>query len=185
MTSGRRRQDLTNTFWYFLGGVCGALITLLLVALVSSVLAVPLWPRSLRLGILGLLVALLLLHETSVIRLRLPERREQVPRDRVRSATPRSAIVFGFELGLGFRTYVTATAPYVLLVAIFLVVPSLGLLISAAVGFALGRSLVLLVRALLRRPIALTASAYRVLRTSALGLSSAAVAMAWLLSSHP
>jgi hypothetical protein len=58
----------------------------------------------------------------------------------------RGAAQFGFELGTGVRTYVSASAPYVLAVAVLLAGQHLGIAILAGLGFGAGRAATPLVR---------------------------------------
>jgi hypothetical protein len=52
-----------------------------------------------------------------------------------------AAFQFGFELGTGARTHVTATAPYIVAAAIILHFASLSAAIGAGLGFGTGRAL--------------------------------------------
>jgi hypothetical protein len=81
----------------------------------------------------------IVLRDFEVIRFPLPERRWQVPRSILHQAPNRAALGFGFELGLGFRTYVTASAPYLLLVALLLLAEPLPLFLLAGAAFGHGR----------------------------------------------
>jgi hypothetical protein len=93
-----------------------------------------------------LVVAVLgLLRELGVVPIRLPQNTRQVPQDVLQRHLLRGAWQFGFELGTGVRTYVSATAPYVLAAAVLLAggLPAAAL---AGVGFGAGRAATPLLR---------------------------------------
>jgi hypothetical protein len=92
-------------------------------------------------------VALLgVLREAGVVTIPLPQNSRQVPRDVLRRNPPRGALRFGFELGTGVRTYVSATAPYVLAVAVLLGGQRLEVAALAGLGFGAGRAATPLLR---------------------------------------
>lgn len=92
-------------------------------------------------------VALLgVLRDAKVVRLALPQNARQVPQDVLRPSPRRGALRFGFELGTGVRTYLSATAPYVLAVAVLLAGQRLELAALAGVGFGAGRAATPLIR---------------------------------------
>jgi hypothetical protein len=94
-----------------------------------------------------ILVALLgLARETGALPLRLPQNTRQVPQDVLQRNLLRGAAQFGFELGTGVRTYVSASAPYVLAFAVLLAGQNLGNAILAGLGFGAGRATTPLVR---------------------------------------
>ncbi|UED87825.1 hypothetical protein [Streptomyces profundus] len=73
------------------------------------------------------------------IRVRLPQNARQVPQDVLQRDLVRGALQFGFELGTGVRTYVSASLPYVVAFAVLCANdPKVALL--AGLGFALGRA---------------------------------------------
>jgi hypothetical protein len=93
-----------------------------------------------------LVVAVLgLLRELGVVPIRLPQNTRQVPQDVLQRHLLRGAWQFGFELGTGVRTYVSATAPYVLAAAVLLAggLPAAAL---AGLGFGAGRAATPLLR---------------------------------------
>lgn len=128
---------------YTLGAVSGASVTALLLT-VPAGLASPI-PVRLRAGLLLVVLALLALSEFGLLKLRLPERHWQIPREVFGSHRARAAFRFAFELGLGFRTYVTRLAPWALAATIVLTsAPGWSTLLGAlagAAGFGLGRSI--------------------------------------------
>ena len=58
--------------------------------------------------VVGAAVAVVL-RDGGVLTIKLPQRHWQVPRSILDLAPPRAALGFGFQLGLGFRTYVRRT----------------------------------------------------------------------------
>lgn len=80
-----------------------------------------------------------LVRDLGVVRIALPERRALVPKSILDQAPPLAAFGFGIQLGLGFRTYVSASAPYLLVIALSLYSQSLPLFLAAGVAFGLGR----------------------------------------------
>lgn len=81
-------------------------------------------------------------------RLPRPQTSRQIPRDVFYAPETAAAVRFGFELGTGVRTFLTATSPYVLAVAVLLVGESLLSAVLAGAAFGLGRFLMPLCRAL-------------------------------------
>ncbi|GAA3850738.1 hypothetical protein [Streptomyces sedi] len=72
-------------------------------------------------------------------RLRLPQNARQVPQDVLQRDLARGALQFGFEMGTGVRTYVSASLPYALALAVLLANDA-GVALLAGLGFALGRA---------------------------------------------
>ena len=92
-------------------------------------------------------VALLgVFRDAEVLTIPLPQNARQVPQDVLRRSALRGALQFGFELGTGVRTYVSATAPYVLAVAVFLGSQRLQVAALAGLGFGAGRAATPLIR---------------------------------------
>ncbi|MEU4382618.1 hypothetical protein [Micromonospora echinofusca] len=92
-------------------------------------------------------VALLgLLREVGLVPLRLPQNARQVPQDVLQRSLRRGALQFGFEMGTGVRTYVSASAPYVLAVAVLLGGQRLHVAMLAGIGFGVGRAMTPLAR---------------------------------------
>lgn len=140
---------------YLLGAMSGAIVTGAGL-LVLGGLASPL-PAGLRAGLALCLLVLLGLRVLGILCLDLPQRQVQIPRETFNQAPQRSALRFAFELGTGVRTYITTTSPYALAVALVLCAPTtLGsAALSAAlgaIGYGLGRSLVIASQTVLRRP---------------------------------
>lgn len=110
-----------------------------------SGLSAPL-PSSWRYATIAAVALLGLLRETGVVTIPLPQNARQVPQDVLRRSPRRGALRFGFELGTGVRTYLSATAPYVLAVAVFLGGQRLEVAALAGVGFGAGRAATPLIR---------------------------------------
>jgi hypothetical protein len=87
-------------------------------------------------------VALLgLARELGLVRIPLPQNARQIPQDVLQRRLRLGTLQFGFELGTGVRTYVSASSPYVL--ALGLALSHQPALATLAVGaaFGLGRAL--------------------------------------------
>jgi hypothetical protein len=94
-------------------------------------------------------VALLgLLRELGVVRLPLPQNARQIPQEVLHRDRLRGSARFGFELGTGVRTYVSATAPYVLAAAVLLLGQDPAAAVAAGLGFGAGRAATPLLRRL-------------------------------------
>lgn len=78
----------------------------------------------------------------------LPETRRQIPAEVFGGSLVRGAYRFGFELATGVRTYAGVAAPYVLLLAILLIRPTLGQALLVGVGLGLGRAVPMVARLL-------------------------------------
>jgi len=89
--------------------------------------------------VVSLLIGLALLREFDVIEISLPERATLVPRSVLDRAPDQAAIWFGFELGLGFRTRVPSTAPYLLAAALLLLATSPLVFFGTGLAFGIGR----------------------------------------------
>ncbi|MEU5941865.1 hypothetical protein ABZ807_22375 [Micromonospora sp. NPDC047548] len=110
-----------------------------------SGLSAPL-PASWRYAAIVSVALLGVLREARVVTIPLPQNARQVPQDVLRHSPRRGALRFGFELGTGVRTYLSATAPYVLAVAVFLGGQRLQVAALAGVGFGVGRATTPLIR---------------------------------------
>lgn len=117
-----------------LGGVTSALVLLILNGLLSPV------PWGVRSPVVLAAAGLGILRDFRILRFPLPENRRLVPQDVFRNGPVWSALQFGFELGTGVRTYLPATSPYVLALAISLFGGSLLEAVTAGLAFALGRA---------------------------------------------
>lgn len=123
------------TLGLLLGGTLSAAAVWLL-----SGLAAPL-PPSARASAIVAVAALGAARELGLIRVPLPQNARQIPQEVLRIRLRRGAMRFGFELGTGVRTYVSASSPYVLALGLLLSHqgPAASLLVGAA--FGAGRAL--------------------------------------------
>ncbi|MGI8333142.1 hypothetical protein ACRYCC_24580 [Actinomadura scrupuli] len=123
------------TLGLLLGGTLSGTVVWLL-----SGFSAPLPPQGRGWAILA--VALLgVLREAGLIRIPLPQNARQIPQDVLQRRLRLGTLQFGFELGTGVRTFVSASAPYVL--ALGLLLSHQGFAATAVVGtaFGLGRAL--------------------------------------------
>lgn len=98
-------------------------------------------PYQLGLGVFGLVGVVLLMHSVGVLPLRLPEAKRQIPRH-VLERGRLGAFQFGIELGSGLRTYMSASAPYLLAVGLVLSLWPTGSGVLVGLGFGIGRAAV-------------------------------------------
>jgi hypothetical protein len=90
---------------------------------------------------------LAVLRDAGLVRLPLPQNSRQIPHEVLAGARPgRGALRFGFELGTGVRTYLSASAPYVVAAALLLAGSGPLAAVLAGVGFGAGRAATPLVR---------------------------------------
>jgi len=127
---------------FTVGLLLGGLLSGLVLAVAGGLLApLPLAGRQVAV----LAAALLgLLREAGLIAIPLPQNSRQIGQEVLRNPI-RGALQFGFELGTGVRTYVSATAPYVLALGVLLA-GSPRAAVLAGLGFGAGRALTPLVR---------------------------------------
>lgn len=97
-------------------------------------------PEAARHVVAVLCALLCVLRDTGAVRLPLPENARQIPQEVLQRHLLRGTLQFGFELGTGVRTYVTASAPYALAAALLLY-GGLGAALLSGAGFAAGRAL--------------------------------------------
>jgi hypothetical protein len=129
---------------FVVGLLAGGLLSGLVLGLLSG-LAQPIpaaW-RSLAIIAFALLG---LLRDIGILPIRVPQNARQVPQEVMRPNLRRGALQFGFELGTGVRTYVSASAPYVLALAVFLGGQPLWVAALTGVGFGSGRAVTPLIR---------------------------------------
>ncbi|MGW3405504.1 hypothetical protein [Streptomyces zhihengii] len=98
-------------------------------------------PAGVRQGLIVAVALLAALRDAGRLPLRLPQNARQIPQDVLRRHLARGAMQFGFELGTGVRTYVSASAPYAIAVAVLLSGGSYGPALGAGLGFGAGRAL--------------------------------------------
>ncbi len=131
---------------FLAGTLSGAMPTALAAWLVAG-FTEPLSDRW-RIGLLvaGAIFVWLCKHGPLVGVVPLPETRRQIAAGVFGGSLVRGAYRFGFELATGVRTYAGVAAPYVLLLAIFLVRPTLAQALLIGAGFGLGRAVPLVAR---------------------------------------
>jgi hypothetical protein len=122
------------------GGVCTATALWLLSGLASAV------PLDWRYGVVVVVAVLAALRDADVLWIPMPQNARQVPQDVLQRHLLRGSLQFGFELGTGVRTYVTASAAYVVAIALLLVGDGYLDALLTGVGFGLGRAATPLMR---------------------------------------
>jgi hypothetical protein len=98
-------------------------------------------PGNWRVMLLASVAVLTIMRDWGIVHLRLPENRRQVPQTVFAQRPYRAALQFGFEMGTGVRTYLTATSPYLLAFFIVFAVPDLAGVLTAGAGFGIGRGI--------------------------------------------
>lgn len=125
-----------------LGGLASSVTLWLLSQLLSGI------PLDWRVGAVVSVVLGAVARDLGLISLRLPEHRRQIPEAVFDRGILTASLQFGFELGTGVRTYLSASAPYVLAAAVFLISDSFVTAVAVGIGFGLGRALMPVLRAL-------------------------------------
>lgn len=96
-------------------------------------------PESLAKSMVVVAAVATLARDYGLVRFRLPQKERQVPQEIVRLGPGGASLQFGFELGTGMRTYLTAATPYAVAAAILLLGdPLIGML--AGGSFGVGRA---------------------------------------------
>ena len=142
----RSNYDYKILLAYLLGTTSGALLTSVVVWIVSGFVE-PLGERA-RAALLigGAVVVVLSRHGPLAGFISLPESRRQIPAEVFGGSLVRGAYRFGLELGTGVRTYVSSSAPYILLLAVFFARLTLADALLIGVGFGVGRAFPLMVQ---------------------------------------
>lgn len=96
-------------------------------------------PGGVGLAVVVVVAALAALDEFGLARVQFPQTERQIPEEVFIHRPPKAGLRFGFELGLGFRTFVSANAPYVVVVAIVLLGPGVLGCVAAGAAFGAGR----------------------------------------------
>lgn len=130
--------------WFTVGLLVGGLTTATVLWLASG-LTVPV-PVGWRYGIVLAAGLVAVLRDLGVVTVRLPQNARQIPQDVLRAGLVRGAVQFGFELGTGARTYVSASTPYLLAVAVLLAGQRWQTAVLAGIGFGGGRAVSALAR---------------------------------------
>ncbi|MQY14420.1 hypothetical protein SRB5_45870 [Streptomyces sp. RB5] len=121
------------------GLLLGALLSVAVLWLLSGLFA-PV-PAVWREGVIVAAAVLAVLRDLGVLTVRLPQNARQIPQDVLKRDLVRGTLQFGFEMGTGVRTYVSASAPYALVVAVLLAGGGWAPALAAGLGFGLGRAL--------------------------------------------
>lgn len=140
--SGRRATSSLGplVLGLLLGGITSALGFWLLSGLLRPLSA----PA--RIGLLVVVALAALADDLFGLRWTWPQNPRQVPQA-IRHRAPRAAMLqFGFELGTGLRTFVTAKAPYVLAGVVLLGGLPIVQALALGAGFGAGRALMPLTR---------------------------------------
>lgn len=128
------------TLGLLLGGTLSATVLWLL-----SGLAAPL-PEAVRTGAILAVAVLGVVREAGWLRVPMPQNARQIPQEVLRHRVRRGALQFGFELGTGVRTFVSASAPYVVALGLLLAHQGPATTILAGTGFGAGRAATAAVR---------------------------------------
>jgi hypothetical protein len=93
-----------------------------------------------RIGLLATLAIIAVLREVHVLNIALPQNARQIPQEVFAKGPLLGPFQFGFELGTGVRTFVSASLPYVLAAAVWLYATDYGIALLAGASFGLGRA---------------------------------------------
>ncbi|MFD0560071.1 hypothetical protein FB566_4064 [Stackebrandtia endophytica] len=116
------------------GGACTATALWLV-----SGLATPI-PAVVRHGVLVLAAVVFLARDAGWWRFPMPQNTRQVPQDVMQRHLIKGSLQFGFEMGTSVRTYVSASAPYVVGLALLLAGLDYWSALLVGLGFGLGRA---------------------------------------------
>lgn len=109
-----------SAFLYFVGGVSGALVTGVSLALIASLVFSGLNPV-VALAASGVGASILAFQQAALIRLTLPQRAKQVPHRWRLTLPPRLAsLAYGAGLGLGVLTHISVATLYLLFISTLL-----------------------------------------------------------------
>ncbi|MCP2335829.1 hypothetical protein [Actinomadura rupiterrae] len=118
-----------------LGGTLSAAVIWL-----ASGLTAPL-PHAVRAGLIIAVAALAAARDIGLLKIPLPQNSRQIPQEVLMHRLRTGTLQFGFEMGTGVRTYVSASSPYVLALGLFLAHLSAPATLLAGATFGAGRSL--------------------------------------------
>ena len=93
-----------------------------------------------RIGLLAALIIVAVLREFHVLNIALPQNARQIPQEVFAKGPLLGPFQFGFELGTGVRTFVSASLPYVLAAALWLYVTDYRIALLVGATFGLGRA---------------------------------------------
>jgi hypothetical protein len=123
-----------------LGGTLSATVLWLLSGFAAPV------PGPVRTGAILAVGVLGVLRQAGWVRIPMPQNARQIPQEVLRTRVRRGALQFGFELGTGVRTFVSASAPYVVALGLLLAHQSAVTTILTGTGFGVGRAVTATVR---------------------------------------
>lgn len=129
----------TPALAFCLGLVTGGMFTATVLVVAGSLIRAP-FPGPARWIMVGAALCTVLLGETGVLRLDLPQSRRLVPESVFRLGRHLGPLEFGLEMGTGARTYLPSGLPYAGAVAVLLL-GSVPAALCAGAGFGLGRAL--------------------------------------------
>jgi hypothetical protein len=129
---------------FTLGLLLGGTLTAAVLWLLSG-FAAPL-PGTVRTGAILAVAVLGVAREAGWVRVPLPQNARQIPQEVLRHRVRRGALQFGFELGTGVRTFVSASAPYVVALGLLLAHRGPVTTILTGTGFGAGRAVTAAVR---------------------------------------
>lgn len=99
-------------------------------------------PLELRLVLFAVFAFLAFAVDVGWLRFQIPQRKGMIEQSRFRSGrASKDFFLFGFELGTGCRTYLPSAIPHTVAVWVLLVVDSYSLVVLAAGGWGLARTL--------------------------------------------
>ena len=124
----------------FLGGLGSGFVLWIFSGIFTAV------PLSTRLWVLLPMVAAALAYEFGVMRFNIPSSSYMVPASRFSDSIPLGAFVFGMELGVGVRTRVYNSGPYLLAIMLVLMSPSGLVIVMTSLGWTLGRTWAVAIR---------------------------------------
>jgi hypothetical protein len=93
-----------------------------------------------RIGLLAALTIVAVLREFHVLNIALPQNARQIPQEVFAKGLLLGPFQFGFELGTGVRTFVSASLPYILAAALWLYATDYRIALLVGATFGLGRA---------------------------------------------
>ncbi|MDN3355022.1 hypothetical protein [Actinomadura sp. DC4] len=128
------------TLGLLLGGTLSATVLWLLSGFAAPV------PGPVRTGAILAVAVLGVAREAGWVRIPMPQNARQIPQEVLQYKIRRGALQFGFELGTGVRTFVSASAPYVVALGLLLGHQGPATTILTGTGFGVGRAVTATVR---------------------------------------
>jgi hypothetical protein len=128
------------TLGLLLGGSLSASVLWLLSGFAAPV------PEPVRTGAILTVAVLGVVREAGWVRIPMPQNARQIPQEVLRYRVRRGALQFGFELGTGVRTFVSASAPYVVALGLLLAHQGPVTTILTGTGFGAGRAVTAAIR---------------------------------------